>query len=91
MNLPVFLRDVLLSALSMLNSASVWMIFSFFAAGIIHEFVSLERMQRFAIGSRKFSGRKGSVIPRKRPVLRRWSPRGIPFFWDFRRGIRREV
>jgi len=30
MSLPVFLRDVLLSAISMLNSASVWMIFSFF-------------------------------------------------------------
>lgn len=62
MSLPVFLRDVLLSALSMLNSASVWMIFSFFAAGIIHEFVSLEKMQRFAIGSRKFSGILGMTL-----------------------------
>ncbi|MBQ6719819.1 MAG: permease [Oscillospiraceae bacterium] len=51
-----FVSDVFMSAISMLNSASAWMLFSFFVAGVIHEFVGPDRMQKSAIGSTKLSG-----------------------------------
>lgn len=51
-----FVSDVVRSAVSMLNSASAWMLFSFFVAGAIHEFVGPEKMQKSAIGSTKLSG-----------------------------------
>ena len=51
-----FVSDVFKSAISMLNSASAWMLFSFFVAGVIHEFVGPDRMQKSAIGSTKLSG-----------------------------------
>ena len=41
-----FIKDVLLSALSMLNSASPWILFSFAIAGAIHEFVSTDAMKK---------------------------------------------
>ena len=51
-----FIRDVALSALSMLNSASPWMLFSFLIAGVIHEFVNPETMRKSSLGTTKLSG-----------------------------------
>lgn len=51
-----FVSDVIYSAISMLNSASAWMLFSFLVAGVIHEFVGPDKMQKSAIGSTKLSG-----------------------------------
>lgn len=51
-----FVSDVVISAVSMLNSASAWMLFSFLVAGVIHEFVGPDKMQKSAIGSTKVSG-----------------------------------
>lgn len=51
-----FISDVALSAISMLNSASVWMLFSFAVAGIVHEFVGPDKMKRSAISSKRISG-----------------------------------
>ena len=51
-----FIRDVLVSAMSMLNSASVWILFSFAIAGVIHEFVGTDMMKKSALGSTKLSG-----------------------------------
>ena len=51
-----FIKDVFLSAISMLNSASPWMIFSFAIAGVIHEFVGPERMKKTSVGSTSFMG-----------------------------------
>ena len=43
-------------AISMLNSASAWMLSGFLVAGVIHEFVGPDKMQKSAIGSTKISG-----------------------------------
>ncbi|MEG0779322.1 MAG: efflux transporter SaoE [Oscillospiraceae bacterium] len=51
-----FISDVALSAMSMLNSASAWMLFSFMVAGVCREFVGPEKMKRMSIGSSRFSG-----------------------------------
>ena len=51
-----FIQDVVVSAMSMLNSASVWILFSFAIAGIIHEFVGTDMMKKANLGSTKFSG-----------------------------------
>ena len=51
-----FVTDVLRSAMSMLNSASAWMIFSFLIAGVAHEFVGPDKMKKSSIGSTKLSG-----------------------------------
>lgn len=51
-----FIYDVLRSAISMLNSASAWMLFSFLIAGIAHEFVGPDKMKKSSIGSTKLSG-----------------------------------
>ena len=40
----------------MLNGASGWMIFSFFVAGCLHEFLKPENIQKTAIGTKKISG-----------------------------------
>ena len=48
--------DTLVSAISMLNSASVWIVFSFALAGIIHEFVDADKMRKASVGTTKFSG-----------------------------------
>ncbi len=50
------IKDIFLSAVSMLNSASPWMIFSFAVAGIIHEFVGPEKMKKSAVGSKSIRG-----------------------------------
>lgn len=51
-----FLKDVAVSAVSMLNSASPWMIFSFFIAGIVHAFVNAEGMRKAALGTTSIKG-----------------------------------
>ena len=51
-----FIWDVVLSAISMLNSASPWILFSFGVAGVIHEFVGTDLMKKSNIGSTKLSG-----------------------------------
>lgn len=51
-----FIVDVLRSAISMLNSASAWMLFSFLVAGVVHEFVGPDKMKKSSIGSTKLSG-----------------------------------
>lgn len=51
-----FIKDVVLSALSMLNSASPWILVSFAVAGVIHEFVGTDVMKKANIGSTKLSG-----------------------------------
>lgn len=51
-----FVKDVIFSAISMLNSASVWIVFSFAIAGIMHEFVGADKMKKSTVGSTKLSG-----------------------------------
>ena len=51
-----FIRDVIVSAMSMLNSASVWMVLSFFIAGLIHEFVNVESMRKMSLGTSSVKG-----------------------------------
>lgn len=51
-----FLKDILYSAWDMMNSSSVWMIFSFLLAGALHEFLKPEKIQRTAIGSKRIAG-----------------------------------
>ena len=56
MFIVTFIKDVVLSALSMLNSASPWILVSFAVAGVIHEFVGTDMMKKANIGSTKLSG-----------------------------------
>lgn len=51
-----FIKDILVSALSMLNSASPWIVFSFAMAGVIHEFVGTDLMKKASIGSTRLAG-----------------------------------
>ena len=51
-----FIKDVIVSAMSMLNSASPWILFSFAIAGVIHEFVGTDMMKKANLGSTKLSG-----------------------------------
>lgn len=51
-----FIMKVLNSTWNMLNSSSGWMIFSFVVAGLLHEFLKPEKIQKTAIGSKKVSG-----------------------------------
>lgn len=51
-----FLRGMLQSAWSMLNSSSAWVVFSFVVAGLLHEFIKPEQVRKTAIGSTKFRG-----------------------------------
>ncbi len=57
-----FVGDVLRSAVSMLNSASVWMLFSFLIAGVCHEFVGPDKMKKSTIGSSRISGILWTVL-----------------------------
>lgn len=54
--LSVFMKNILLTAWSMLDSSSTWVIFSFIVAGLLHEFIKPEQMQKTSIGSTKFTG-----------------------------------
>lgn len=51
-----FLEKILVSAWSMLDSSSTWVVFSFIVAGLLHEFIKPEQMQKTAIGSTKITG-----------------------------------
>ncbi|MEF9942505.1 MAG: efflux transporter SaoE [Lachnospiraceae bacterium] len=51
-----FLQKVIVSAWNMMNSSSVWMVISFIIAGILHEFLKPEKIQKTAIGSTRASG-----------------------------------
>ena len=51
-----FLKSIIQTAWSMLDSSSTWVIFSFIVAGLLHEFIKPEQMQKTAIGSKKFTG-----------------------------------
>ncbi|MBQ0059726.1 MAG: permease [Lachnospiraceae bacterium] len=57
-----FVKDIVISAMSMLNSASPWILFSFAVAGVIHEFVSSDFMKKSTIGSTKITGLLGSTL-----------------------------
>ncbi|MEG1716930.1 MAG: permease, partial [Lachnospiraceae bacterium] len=51
-----FLQKVVTSAWNMMNSSSIWMVVSFLIAGILHEFLKPEKIQKTAIGSKRISG-----------------------------------
>lgn len=51
-----FILRILNSSWNMLNSSSGWMIFSFIVAGVLHEFLKPEKVQKTAIGSSRVSG-----------------------------------
>lgn len=51
-----FLYSIFQTAWSMLDSSSSWVIFSFIVAGLLHEFIKPEQMQKTAIGSTKITG-----------------------------------
>jgi len=51
-----FLYEIILSTWNMLNSSSPWIVFSFIIAGLLHEFMRPEKIQRTAIGSKRISG-----------------------------------
>lgn len=51
-----FLLRILNSTWNMLNSSSAWMIFSFIVAGVLHEFLKPEKIQKTAVGSSRVSG-----------------------------------
>ena len=51
-----FIFSIIQSAWSMLNSSSSWMVFSFAVAGVLHEFLKPEKIQKTAIGSKRISG-----------------------------------
>ena len=52
-----FMIGALRSAWDMLNGSSGWMMFSFMLAGLLHEFMKPEKIQKTAIGSKKSPGR----------------------------------
>lgn len=54
--LGAFIYSIITSTWSMLNTSSGWMIFSFIVAGILHEFLKPEKIQKTAIGSSRISG-----------------------------------
>lgn len=51
-----FLYRIINSSFNMLNSSSPWMIVSFAVAGVLHEFLKPEKIQKTAIGSKRVSG-----------------------------------
>ena len=55
-DLQGFLSSIVVSAWSMLNSSSPWLVFSFIVAGLLHEFLKPEKVQKTSIGSKKVSG-----------------------------------
>lgn len=57
-----FLISIIMTAWSMLDSSSTWVIFSFIVAGLLHEFIKPEQMQKTAIGSTKFKGLLWSTL-----------------------------
>lgn len=56
MGILTFAQKIVASAWSMLNSSSPWLVFSFLVAGVLHEFLKPEKIQRTSIGSKKVMG-----------------------------------
>lgn len=50
----LFIKNILLSAIHILNGASVWLVISFILAGLLHEFLEPSRFQRM-LGNKKMS------------------------------------
>ena len=57
-----FLEKIIASTWNMLNSSSPWIIFSFLVAGLLHEFLKPEKIQKTAIGKMKFSMRNAGNL-----------------------------
>lgn len=51
-----FFNSIFQSAWSMLSSSSHWVVFSFVVAGLLHEFIKPENMQKTSVGSTKITG-----------------------------------
>lgn len=51
-----FLLKILHSSWDMLNGSSSWMVFSFIVAGVLHEFLKPEKVQKTSVGSCKVRG-----------------------------------
>lgn len=51
-----FIGSIGKTAINMINSSSVWMCISLVIAGVLHEFLSPEKMRKTSIGSTKLSG-----------------------------------
>ena len=51
-----FLWNILKSAMNMLNGSSMWLVFSFLLAGLLHEFLKPEKIRKTSIGSKRPSG-----------------------------------
>lgn len=51
-----FFQSIFQSAWSMLSSSSHWVVFSFIVAGLLHEFIKPENMQKTSVGSAKITG-----------------------------------
>jgi uncharacterized membrane protein YraQ (UPF0718 family) len=51
-----FITSTSKSAVTMLNSASTWILMSFVIAGILHEYLSPDKMRKRSIGTAKISG-----------------------------------
>ncbi|MGG7164926.1 efflux transporter SaoE [Clostridium ihumii] len=56
-----FLKDLFWSSLTILNGASVWLVFSFVLAGFLHEILSPEKFQKI-LGNKKISSLIKSTI-----------------------------
>lgn len=50
----LFIKNILLSAIHILNGASVWLVISFILAGLLHEFLEPSKFQRM-LGNKKMS------------------------------------
>ena len=47
-----FIYSIIESAWSMMNSSSPWMVFSFFVAGLLHEFLKPENLKKMSVASK---------------------------------------
>ena len=75
-----FLEKIIVSTWNMLNSSSPWIIFSFLVAGLLHEFLKPEKIQKTAIGYGKISGVLWNNSTWNQYVLQRglsWTNAGI--------------
>ncbi len=51
-----FIQKILLSAWNMIEGASVWMMVSYTVAGVLHEYLTTERLQKSRVGTTHLSG-----------------------------------
>ncbi|MEG0671810.1 efflux transporter SaoE [Clostridium sp.] len=61
MNILKFFEDLILSALNILNGASMWLVFSFLLAGFLHEILSPDKFQK-VLGNKKISSLVKSTV-----------------------------